>query len=473
MKKLCVFVNSKNKNELMEMVRAFEPYVDFRYDEIAENADEFFYEDKIYADSMEISVSVAGYRTALSYKLPEDTLENKKYARRFGKNAIYTALKKYSGEHLPYGSLTGVRPTKLYAELMKEGVDAYDEFINVFDVTPEKTEHVRRIVNNQKDLLNIGENEVDVFVNIPFCPTRCAYCSFVAVGMKQLAKYLEKYVETLKNEISIIKNVVYENNFKVRAVYFGGGTPTSLPVKMLEDIILACDFNAREFTVEAGRPDTISVEMLDMLKTVGVTRISINPQTFHDKTLKILGRAHTVEDTLRAYDLARNYPMSVNMDLISALPGETYEDFVFSLDKTLSLAPDNITVHNLSLKRGSVLTESNYEATNYRDAQKMIDYSVATLENAGYEPYYMYRQKYNTGNLENSGYSVPRKECLYNVDIMEENCNILAAGAGAISKRLFKGENRIERLADVKDVKGYIERADGMRERHENFWKKR
>ena len=473
MKKLCVFVNSKHKNELMEMVRAFEPYVDFRYDEIAENADEFFYEDKIYADSMEISVSVAGYRTTLSYKLPEDTLENKKYARRFGKNAIYTALKKYSGEHLPYGSLTGVRPTKLYAELMKEGVDAYDEFINVFDVTPEKTEHVRRIVNNQKDLLNIGETEVDVFINIPFCPTRCAYCSFVAVGMKQLAKYLEKYVETLKNEISIIKNVVYENNFKVRAVYFGGGTPTSLPVKMLEDIILACDFNAREFTVEAGRPDTISVEMLDMLKTVGVTRISINPQTFHDKTLKILGRAHTVEDTLRAYDLARNYPMSVNMDLISALPGETYEDFVFSLDKTLSLAPDNITVHNLSLKRGSVLTESNYEATNDRDAQKMIDYSVATLENAGYEPYYMYRQKYNTGNLENSGYSVPRKECLYNVDIMEENCNILAAGAGAISKRLFKGENRIERLADVKDVKGYIERADGMRERHENFWKKR
>lgn len=469
MKALCVKINSKNQNELMEMVRAFEPYVVF-----SDDADyTFTYTDVISEDKIVIIIGFTGKADEkIVYQLPSDPILNKKFARRYGKTTIYNVLKDYSGEWLPYGSLTGVRPTKLFYELTQEGEDAKKVFRETFDVTPNKIEHISRITENQKGILNDSENEVDVFVNIPFCPTRCAYCSFVAVSMKQLSKYLESYINCLKNEISIIKNVVLENNYKVRSVYFGGGTPTSIPVKMLQSIIKDCDFNASEFTVEAGRPDTVTKETLDMLAAEGVTRISINPQTFHDKTLKIIGRAHTVEQTMRAYELARKYEFSINMDLISALPDESLDDFKFSVDKAVELSPENITVHNLSLKRGSVLTVSNYAPTNYKIACEMVDYSVKKLENSGYQPYYMYRQKYNTGNLENSGYAVPGKECIYNIDIMEENCSILAAGAGAISKRIYKNENRLERLADIKDVKGYIERFDEVEPRMREFWKK-
>ncbi len=469
MKALNVKINSVNQNELMEMVRAFEPYIAF-----SDEADyTFTYTDVISEDKIVIVIGFTGKEDErIVYQLPSDHILNKKFSRRYGKNTIYKILKEYSGEWLPYGSLTGVRPTKLYYELLEEGDDADKILRETFDVTPKKIEHIRNITANQKDILNDNEDEVDIFVNVPFCPTRCAYCSFVAVSMKQLAKYLETYVECLKNEISIIKNVVFENNYKVRAIYFGGGTPTSIPVDMLRGLIRECDFDAKEFTVEAGRPDTVNKEMLDMLAAEGVTRISINPQTFHDKTLRLIGRAHTVEQTLAAYDLARKYPFIVNMDLITALPDESFDDFAYSLDKAVELAPENITVHNLSLKRGSVLTVSNYEPTNYKIACDMVDYSVKKLQNHGYRPYYMYRQKYNTGNLENSGYATPGNECIYNIDIMEENCSILAAGAGAISKRIYKSENRLERLADIKDVKGYIERFDEIEPRVKEFWKK-
>ncbi|MDY6136864.1 MAG: hypothetical protein SPI13_06575, partial [Eubacteriales bacterium] len=217
MKNLSVFVNSVNKNELMEMVRAYQAYVNFSYEK-TDGFDEYFYSDEITDDKIIITSTICGKTTVEEYDLPNDTLNKKKFARRFGKRSIYKTLKEYSGEWLPYGCLTGVRPTKLYAELLREGIDAKGEFTGFFDVTPEKAEHVARIVKNQEKLLKIGKDEVDVFVNIPFCPTRCAYCSFVAVSMKQLRKYLESYVETLKNEISIIKNVINENNFKVRAV---------------------------------------------------------------------------------------------------------------------------------------------------------------------------------------------------------------------------------------------------------------
>lgn len=468
MKALRVTVKSANANELMETVRAFEPYIDLRGD-----AETFFqYSDFVEDGKIVIKLEFSGREAEiLSYALPADKILNKKLSRRFGRCAIYRVLKEFSGERLPYGSLTGVRPTKLYYELLGDGAGADKVFSEVFDVTPEKINHIKNIVQNQKGILNASEKEVDVFVNIPFCPTRCAYCSFVAVSMKQLSKYLESYVNCLKKEISIIKNVIFENNFNVRAVYFGGGTPTSIPVHMLKELIESCDFNAAEFTVEAGRPDTVNREVLDMMAAAGVTRISINPQTFNDKTLKLIGRGHTVEETLRAYDLARNYKFIINMDLITALPDESFGDFKYSLDKAAELSPENITVHNLSLKRGSALTVSNFAAEDYKTARKMVDYSVETLEKHGYRPYYMYRQKYNTGNLENSGYAKPDCECVYNVDIMEENASIFAAGAGAISKRIFKDVNRLERLANIKDVKGYIERFDEREARIRGFWK--
>lgn len=468
MKRLKVILKSVNANELMEMVRAFLQYI-----EIDDDADDvFLYEDDIGKDKIKITVNISNKsEIRKEFKLPADALDHKKLARRYAKIEIYRALKSYLGVSLPYGSLTGVRPTKLFYELQKEG-DAEKILREVFDVSAEKASHICRIVNNQKGILSNDENAVDVFVNIPFCPTRCAYCSFVAVAMKQLKKYLENYIYCLKNELSIIKNIINENSYTVRAVYFGGGTPTSIPVHMLQSLIEICDFGQNEFTVEAGRPDTVTEDVLKMLSDNGVTRISVNPQTFHDKTLRLIGRAHTVEDFMRANELAAKYDFIVNTDLIAALPDESLDDFEHSVDCAIKLQPDNITVHNLSLKRGSRLTESNYNPVNYDDAAKMIDYSVGALESADYEPYYMYRQKYNVGSLENSGYSKRGKECIYNIDIMEENCSIMAAGAGAISKRVYKKENRIERLADIKDVKGYIERSNTFEKRHTEFWEK-
>jgi coproporphyrinogen dehydrogenase HemZ len=468
LKNVNFIINSPFENDLMELIRAFSSFV--KTDENADDVLEF--SDEITYNSVTVVIKATGYPSFVeTFAVPSTPLEHKKYCKRYGKIALYRYLSKYLSAELPYGSLTGVRPTKLYYELMREG-DAEKEMLDTFNVSAEKVAHVKNIIEHQKGLINTTEKEVDVFVNIPFCPTRCAYCSFVAVSMKQLEKYVPQYVSCVKEELSILKNVILENSYKVRAVYFGGGTPTSLSVTDLKSIIDCCDFGASEFTVEAGRPDTVNAEMLSMLSDSGVTRISVNPQTFIASTLKKIGRAHTVDDTFRAYDLARKFKFDVNMDLIAALPDEEFADFKFSLDTAIGLKPENLTVHTLALKRGSVLTTSEFDnATGEAEVGKMIDYSVGALSTAGYAPYYMYRQKYVTGNMENSGYTLPGHACIYNIDIMEENTSILAAGAGSISKRVRLKSNRIERQADIKDVKEYIERFSELKAKKEDFWK--
>ncbi|MEG1791077.1 MAG: coproporphyrinogen dehydrogenase HemZ [Clostridia bacterium] len=468
MMKIKFIILSPFENDLFEIIRAFNNYIEQSDDE----ADTLFvFKDEIDTFNTKVSVTINGTEVFFQkFDIPPTPLEHKKFAKRYSKITLYRVLSSLVKVELPYGSLTGVRPTKLYYELMADG-NADEVFKNTFDVSDEKLLLVKNIVKNQKGLININENEVDIFINIPFCPSRCAYCTFVSVSMKLLEKYVNPYVECLKNEISILKNIVLENGYKVRAVYFGGGTPTSLPVDTLRDIIKLCDFSASEFTVEAGRPDTVSKQMLDMLANEGVNRISINPQTFHDKTLKTIGRGHTVIDTLNAYELARQYDFSINMDLIAALPEETLDDFKYSLDTAIALRPENITVHTLALKRGSELTVNEFDNKQGETAEQMVNYSVSALKDAKYLPYYMYRQKYVTGNLENSGYMLDGFPCIYNIDIMEENTSILAAGAGAISKRIFNDKNRIERQANIKDVKEYIERFDELLIKKPLFWK--
>lgn len=458
---------SPYENDLMETVRSFSAYID-----INENSEKFIFEDNFLDGKYYVKISYNGITIEDSCDIFGDSLQRKKTSKRFGKILLYRTLSKITNIYLPYGSLTGVRPTKLFYELTKNGDNAEAVLSNTFDVSQEKVSLIKEIVNNQKTLYNFDEKAVDVFVNIPFCPTRCAYCSFVAVSMKQLAKYVDEYVILLEKEISILKNAILENSFKVRSVYFGGGTPTSLPVHLLQKLVSKCDFGQSEFTVEAGRPDTVNAEMLSMLADYGVNRISINPQTFWDKTLKKIGRDHTVEDTVNAYNLARKYPFSINMDLIAALPDETFEDFKYSIDKAISLSPENITVHTLALKRGSVLKVNEFDNSQGNLAEDMVNYSQRALGEAEYYPYYMYRQKYVTGNLENSGFTKKGFGCIYNVDIMEETSSILAAGAGAISKRVFSSKNRIERFANIKDVKGYIENFDDNLNKLSNFWKK-
>lgn len=462
--------DSNFQSDLMDVVRAFFPYV--------EEGETF--DDVLIFSEGDLGDGLYGVKIQGSFGEKEQTMplssewdkwELKRKTKRFCKIFLYRFLKNLTGRELPYGSLTGIRPTKLYRDLEERGEDAERTFLEDFDCSAYKTEHVKIIAENQKPYLNIGESEVDFFVNIPFCPTRCAYCSFVSVAIDKLKKYLPDYVKLVKKEISILKRVLFENNFRVNAVYFGGGTPTSLPADMLDDVLSEIDFPYKEFTVEAGRPDTLSREKLDVLKKHGVTRISINPQTFNDKTLKLIGRDHTVADFYKAVELAADYDFDVNFDLIAMLPEETLEDFKFSVEKAIELSPENITVHTLSLKRGSVLTLSGHDNSDWRLADEMVSYADRRLKEEGYLPYYMYRQKHVSGNLENTGYAKSGKICIYNIDIMEENASILAAGAGSISKRLFKSEGRLERQADFKAVKDYVERFDEVEEKTQSFWK--
>ena len=376
--------------------------------------------------------------------------------KRYAKLAIYNLLVKVTGRHMPWGSLTGIRPTKLADQLAREGLDWQDTFIDLLGVSPSKTSLVADILRTQGELRQHQDGCADLYIGVPFCVTRCSYCSFTSGELERLKKYVGPYVSALCNDITLTLNFAREHNIKINNVYFGGGTPTSLTASQLDRVMSCIDFAPVEFTVEAGRPDTIDAEKLDVFAKHGVHRISINPQTFNQSVLDTIGRKHTVQDIYDKYALAQGYGFTINMDLIAGLPNETYDMFCNSVDRAIELAPHNITVHTLALKHGSALKEQNYVLLH--DVSKMVEYSRNELYNAGYLPYYMYRQKYMAENLENVGYCKPNTPCLYNIGIMEEISEILACGTNAISKRIISCENRIERSANAKDVITYIER---------------
>ncbi len=383
-----------------------------------------------------------------------DQLQRIRLRKRFAKIAAYDVLVDFTGKNMPWGSLTGIRPTKLADQLTKEGFDWFDVFTNKLGVSVGKAQLVADILQTQGSLHERKTGCADLYIGIPFCVSRCSYCSFTSGEIERLKKYVVPYVEALKRDIVATLAFVKEKNIRINNVYFGGGTPTSLNAEQLNEIMSCIDIDPVEYTVEAGRPDTIDSEKLDVLKAHGVDRISINPQTFNQSVLDIIGRKHSVQDIYDKYDLAKKYGFTVNMDLIAGLPTETYEMFRYSLDEAVSLTPDNITVHTLALKHGSLLKEQNYYS--YADVSKMVDYSREKLYAANYSPYYMYRQKYMAQNLENVGYCKPNKPCLYNIGIMEEISDIIACGTNAISKRIISDENRIERAANAKDVITYI-----------------
>ena len=396
----------------------------------------------------------------------DDSMHLHSLAKRYVKTRLYEDISEYTGKDLPYGSLTGIRPTKLYRETHEDR----EYFDKVLHVSSEKLSLIHNIVELQRDYYVSDDRIVDVFVNIPFCTTRCSYCSFISAEIGRVKKYIPDYVECVLQEIEDVRRIVVDNNYEVRAVYIGGGTPTSLDDDSFRLIVNACNFGQIEYTVEAGRPDSITTSKLDIMKEAGVTRISINPQSFSQKTLEIIGRHHLVEDIYKVYEEAKKYDFIINMDLIAMLPEETFDDFRHSVDEAIRLNPNNITVHTLALKKGSKLREANYEQNMSSLAEKMVDYSREALEKAGYKPYYMYRQKYMSGNLENTGYTRGNDVCLYNIDIMEESLSIIANGAGGISKRNFCAENRLERLANPKGIDVYLERnIDNINNKYEFF----
>lgn len=456
------------KNDFEESLRAFQPLV-----EINEKGTPFYVNVEIFDKYANIEIKIGDFEADI-YKF---TVNLEQFGDKYKKNSvikqaiklkIYDYLAEKTGCNLPYGALTGIRPTKLYHDIEAEGKDSYHCFVNDFRVSHKKADLVRRIVETQRPLREVAENEIDVFLNIPICVSRCSYCSFISSEYRYVKKLLPQYTQCLLNEIDSAKHYISNNNLSVRAVYIGGGTPTSLDDELFDKVVKACDFKAREYTVEAGRPDTLSQKKVESMLAANVSRVSVNPQTFNQKTLDLIGRKHSVAQIYEAFELCKSAGFDINADLIAMLPEESFNDFCYSLDCALKLAPENLTVHTLAIKAGSKLKENNYVGIG--DAEKMVDYSAKQAEMAGYIPYYSYRQKYMSGSLENVGYAKAGKECLYNIDIMEETTPIIAIGAGGISKRIFRTENRIERFANPKGLEVFIERFDSNLLKKEEFF---
>lgn len=398
----------------------------------------------------------------------KDSKFPERYQKRYAKLALFQCLQDiFPQKILPWGSLTGIRPTKLFYELIKEhngDIDsAMNEFVNNFKVTKTKASLVSQIIENQKDIEK-NDNIVDFYVNIPFCPSKCYYCSFISLPIDKCRELLKPYLLALYKEIKEAKKLIIDKNYTIRSVYIGGGTPTILSAEELDELLSIMDIKVSEFTVECGRPDTITKEKLDVLKKHGVTRISINPQSFSDKTLKLIGRNHSSEEIFNAYDLASQYGFDINMDLIAGLGNENLDVFKQSINKAIELSPENLTVHTLSIKRGSSIHENGGDTSTIDDTMEMINYSHKILLENGYKPYYLYKQKNMLGNLENIGY-FKHNPCVFNIVSMEEFSSIVACGANAISKRFYLDNNRIERFANLKNISEYITRIDEMIEK--------
>lgn len=398
-----------------------------------------------------------------SVALPEDALGYRRIFKRYAKVALYEFLSDITGKSLPYGALTGIRPAKLLRQIRAEGEDESDYFLNFLHVKPQKLQLLQQIVEAQADALSEEETAVDLYVGIPFCNGRCSYCSFVSSDINKAGTLVVPYVDALLGEIADTVALIRERGLQLKTLYIGGGTPSSLPLEQIERILSALDgLSPSEYTFEAGRPDSIHTELLELLARHGVGRISVNPQTVHDETLRAIGRRHTFADYERAMALCKGYPFTVNTDLIMGLPGEGTEEFCASLSGVMAHQPHDITVHTLCLKSGSILKEKT-ERLSADTTEQTSEQAYRMLTEGGYIPYYVYRQKYSAGALENTGYS-RGKICRYNVHNMEEVCSVLACGANAITKRVFMGESRIERYANPKDIPTYIAKLSAINE---------
>ncbi len=395
-------------------------------------------------------------------------LHRKRAARRLCKQALYDLCREVTGIHPPWGSLTGIRPTHLIYEAMAEGLtaeEAAEALIRRFDVAPEKAELLREIVAVQSLLPPPGDGWMDVYIGIPFCTTRCTYCSFSS-GEIGRGRLVEPYLTALFREMEAGAALLKDAGKRLRAVYVGGGTPTSLNESQfarLLDRMMTLYPGAMEYTVEAGRPDTITPGKLRAIRESGVGRISINPQTMNDHTLRVIGRGHTAAQVEEAYAMARAEGVRhINMDVIAGLPGEDTADFARTMDAALRLKPESLTVHTLAIKRSSRLHLENAPLPDGETAAAMVRMGLDTARQLGLQPYYLYRQKYMAGNQENVGYALPGHACQYNVDIMEENSHILALGAGGISKRIYPDEGHIGRSPNVSNIELYTQRVEEM-----------
>ena len=413
---------------------------------------------------------------------------NRKETKNSLKRTLYRLLSEYTGVELPWGNLTGIRPTKIPMAILEEGKSEEEiarYMKETYFTSDEKIKLSIEIAERELELLHKLDYEegYSLYIGIPFCPTTCLYCSFTSYSMSAWKNRMDDYLSALEKELDY--TAVKFAHKKLNSIYIGGGTPTTLNPQQLDRLIrkIKCSFDLSdlvEFTVEAGRPDSITKEKLMVLRNHDISRISINPQTMKQETLDLIGRHHTVQQTIDSFYLARELGFdNINMDLIVGLPGESLSDVADTMEVIRKLAPDNLTVHSLAIKRAARL---NIQRERYQDFEivNTADHIALTskvAEEMGLFPYYLYRQKNMAGNFENVGYAAPGKAGVYNVLIMEEKQSIVACGAGASTKRVWvqpnpDGTHRIERAENVKDVAQYITRIDEMIERKSRLFTK-
>lgn len=409
----------------------------------------------------------------------EHSVSSDEYNKTNLKKCISACLSDITGIHLPWGVLTGIRPSKIVREYVSCGKtyeNAYELLNGFYEADESKCRLAVNVEKNESNLIkNMYDDGISLYIGIPFCPTRCLYCSFTSQSIHFSNKLTQPYVEALKKEINEVSKLEYIRKRRIETVYFGGGTPSALTGEQIEDILssLFHNFdlsNVKEITFEAGRPDTITRDKLEVLKKFNISRISINPQTSNDKTLEIIGRKHTYSDFEDSLALARDLGFShINCDIIAGLPDETEMDFQKTLDSLILHNPESITVHTMSIKHGSFLDMryDMYSLSTAKTVDNMLNSAFKTISATGMIPYYMYRQKNMIGNLENIGYCKPGHECLYNIYIMEEVQSIIALGAGGSAK--IVSDESIERVFNVKEVSEYINRIDEMIERKRNL----
>lgn len=422
-----------------------------------------------------VTIEVTGKKGVISthssalIPLSEDKPKHKNGMKR----ALHQVLSEITGKHLPWGILTGIRPTKLVYDMLQNGMDEQSIHARMREeylCSEDKIQMSIRIAGRELALLKDMDyqNGYSLYIGIPFCPSTCLYCSFTSYPLERFADRVEDYLKALEKEI--LYGATCFPGKQLTTVYFGGGTPTTLTAQQLDRLLglvrESFDFtHVKEFCVEAGRPDSITRDKLEVLKKWGVDRISINPQSMQQRTLDLIGRRHTVEQIKEAFRMARETGHdNINMDLIIGLPGEKPEDVRDTLQQIEELNPDSITVHTLALKRAARLNieKENYAGLKAEEVPTMLSDTIKFAEINGYLPYYLYRQKNMADNLENIGYARYGKEGLYNILIMEEQQTILALGAGGMSKFVFHEENRIERVDNVKSITDYIGRIDEM-----------
>ena len=437
-------------------------------------------EHVFYVDYLENKISIKwiiGGEKLIARDCVVDFSDRKETKNALKQN-LYDLLKEGTGTELPWGTLTGIRPTKIPMKLMEEGKSDEEIFQYMKDTyfaTDEKIQLSIDIAKREKELLSKidYENGYSLYIGIPFCPSTCLYCSFTSYPLAVWSKQVDAYLDALEKEITFTATKFYHK--KLNSIYIGGGTPTTLNAAQLDRLIrkIKCSFDLQhcvEFTVEAGRPDSITRDKLAVLRKHGIDRISINPQTMKQETLDLIGRRHTVEQIKESFAIARELGFdNINMDLILGLPQEDIEDVRNTMEELKAMEPDNITIHSLAIKRAARLTifKDDYKDMQMVNTQEHMDLCASYCKEMGLEPYYLYRQKGMAGNMENVGYAKMGKAGVYNILIMEEKQTIMALGAGATTKFVLPetnpdGSQRIERVENVKDVKNYLERVDEM-----------